>query len=124
MISDVIRTALAKGKKKQTDIAAVYQCDPSVIYSKMRRSSWSAADLARVASIVGAQLAFFFPDGALLRIVEDRPIPKKEAKANKEVKAAKEDNAVNPALPKKNRNTRKKKPNNKQYEQMTFFDET
>lgn len=124
MISDVIRTALAKGKKKQTDIAAVYQCDPSVIYSKMRRSSWSAADLARVAGIVGAQLVFAFPDGELLRIVEDRPIPKKVAQANKEDKAAKEDNAVNPALPKKTRNTRKKKTNNKQYKQMTFFDET
>lgn len=111
MISDVIRTALAKGKKKQTDLATVCQCKPAVIYSKMQRSSWSASDLARVADTVGAQLVFVFPDGELLRILEDRPVARKKAK---------EDKTANPALPKERRSKRKKKSNDEQYEQMAL----
>ena len=115
MISDVIRTALAKGKKKQTDIADVYKCKPAVIYSKMQRSSWSAADLARIADIVGAQLVFVFPDKEMLRIVEDHPVPKKKTVVKKQSKET--------TLQKKARNKGKKKTDNAQYEQ-TMLDLT
>ncbi len=78
MISDVIKTALTKSHKKLLDLADYYKCSPSVIYSKMRRSSWSASDLARIADLVGAKLVFEFPDGDHLRVLEDHSIESKD----------------------------------------------
>lgn len=72
----------------------------------MRRSSWSASDLARIADLVGAKLVFEFPDGDRLRVLEDRSIPKRE----KEKKMSIEKKT--PAWNSKKRKSRKHKTEN------------
>lgn len=113
MISDVIKTALTKSQKKLLDVADCYKCSPSVIYSKMRRSSWSASDLARIADLVGAKLVFEFPDGDRLQILKDHPIPKREKEKSEKPSIEKKP----PVRNSKKRQSKKQKAENTLYEQ-------
>ena len=65
--SSRIKALLELTNTEQTAFAAAFgMTTPQAMNNKLRRDSWSAKDLAKAATICGAQLAFLLPDGSRL----------------------------------------------------------
>lgn len=67
-ISTCVSTALRKAGLKQNDLAAEYGKSKQSMSMKFSRDSWFGKDLVKVAKLVGADLAFVFPDGSKIII--------------------------------------------------------
>ena len=63
--------ALKKAELKQNDLAAAYGKSKQSMSMKFTRDSWFGKDLVKVAKLVGADLAFVFPDGTKIMIEAD-----------------------------------------------------
>ena len=74
-ISSSVKSALNHAGLKQNDLAAAYNPPKSrqSMSMKFSRDSWFGKDLVKVAKLVGAELAFVFPDGSKLKIDTDDP---------------------------------------------------
>lgn len=72
-ISTSVSMALKKAGLKQNDLAASYGKSKQSMSMKVTRESWFGKDLVKVAKLVGADLAFVFPDGTKIRIDSDDP---------------------------------------------------
>ena len=71
-ISEVVRMALAKGKKKNADLSRFLGLSsPTVLNNKLVRDSWSADDLAKVAAFTGGRLVIQFPDGVDIPVMPE-----------------------------------------------------
>ena len=62
-VSASVRAALSMAKKRQLDLAALWETSPQVITNKFRLERWTGEELARVAALTGGKLAFVYPDG-------------------------------------------------------------
>lgn len=72
-ISNSVSMALKKADLKQNDLAATYGKSKQSMSMKFSRDSWFGKDLVKVAKLVGADLAFLFPDGTKITIDTDDP---------------------------------------------------
>lgn len=72
-ISDSVSAALKKASLKQNDLAAAYGKSKQSMSMKFTRDSWFGKDLVKVAKLIGADLAFVFPDGSKIMIDTDDP---------------------------------------------------
>ena len=74
-ISAGVSAALKKANLRQNDLAAAYDKPKSKqsMSMKFSRDSWFGHDLVRVAKLVGADLAFVFPDGTKITLDCDDP---------------------------------------------------
>lgn len=72
-ISDSVSAALKKASLKQNDLAASYGKSKQSMSMKFTRDSWFGKDLVKVAKLIGADLAFVFPDGSKITIDTDDP---------------------------------------------------
>ena len=70
-ISASVRAALEKGEKKHKDLAEQYGVTKQSMSTKFKRDAWFGKDLVAVAKLVGADLAFVFPDGSQIKIDTD-----------------------------------------------------
>lgn len=70
-ISSSVSMALKKAELKQNDLAAAYGKSKQSMSMKFTRDSWFGKDLVKVAKLVGADLAFVFPDGTKIMIEAD-----------------------------------------------------
>ena len=70
-ISDSVSAALKKASLKQNDLAASYGKSKQSMSMKFTRDSWFGKDLVKVAKLIGADLAFVFPDGTKIKIDTD-----------------------------------------------------
>ena len=61
--TEKVKALLALCGKKQVELAKEFDMSPQTMSNKMVRGSWSAADLAKVATFCGCELAFVLPDG-------------------------------------------------------------
>lgn len=79
-ISSSVKSALKKANLKQNDLAESYETPKSKqsMSMKFSRNSWFGKDLVKVAKLVGADLAFVFPDGSMIKIDSDEPDDQKE----------------------------------------------
>lgn len=67
--SSRVKALLELTETDQSTFAAAFgMTTPQAMNNKLRRDSWSAKDLAKAATICGAQLAFLLPDGSRLII--------------------------------------------------------
>ncbi len=62
-VSASVRAALSMAKKRQMDLAALWETSPQVITNKFRLERWTGEELAQVAALTGGKLAFVYPDG-------------------------------------------------------------
>ena len=67
-VSASVRAALSMAKKRQVDIAALWETSPQVIANKFRLERWTGEELARIAALTGGKLAFVYPDGQQIYI--------------------------------------------------------
>lgn len=67
-VSDKVKGLLALSGKKQVELATHFGMSQQTMGNKMRRGSWSANDLAKVAEFCGCKLAFIMPDGQQIAI--------------------------------------------------------
>ena len=72
-ISNSVSMALKKANLKQNDLAASYGKSKQSMSMKFTRDSWFGKDLVKVAKLVGADLAFVFPDGTRITLEADDP---------------------------------------------------
>ena len=72
-ISDSVSAALKKASLKQNDLAAAYGKLKQSMSMKFTRDSWFGKDLVKVAKLIGADLAFVFPDGSKIMIDTNDP---------------------------------------------------
>ena len=72
-ISDSVSAALKKASLKQNDLAVAYGKSKQSMSMKFTRDSWFGKDLVKVAKLIGADLAFVFPDGSKIMIDTDDP---------------------------------------------------
>lgn len=70
-ISSSVSMALKKADLKQNDLAAAYGKSKQSMSMKFTRDSWFGKDLVKVAKLVGADLAFVFPDGTRITLDTD-----------------------------------------------------
>ena len=75
-VSASVRMALAKGNKRQTDLAKLWGYYPQAVNLKFQKERWTAAELAQIAALTGGKLAFIYPDGQ--QILIDPPAEKTE----------------------------------------------
>ena len=83
-VSASVRAALSLAKKRQLDLAALWETSPQVITNKLRLERWTGEELARVAALTGGKLAFIYPDGQQIFI------PSSDAEAMKKEKKLKQ----------------------------------
>jgi hypothetical protein len=55
--------ALAKGNRKQTELAELLGFQRQAVNLKLAKERWTGAELARIAAFTGGRLAFIYPDG-------------------------------------------------------------
>lgn len=67
-ISDKVKAVLALAGKKQQDLAQIFGMTKQTMSNKFARDSWSGKDLAKVAELVGGQLAIIMPDGQTITL--------------------------------------------------------
>ena len=112
-VSASVRAALSMAKKRQMDIAALWETSPQVITNKFRLERWTGEELAQVAALTGGKLAFVYPDGQQIFIPSSETGELKTAKqpktptARKQVPKPAAQKAKPPAKPKA---VKKKKP--------------
>ncbi len=73
-VSTAVRMALAKGNKKQTELAEYLGIQRQPVNLKLAKERWTGAELAKVAELTGGKLAFVYPDGQQILI----EVPEKE----------------------------------------------
>ena len=69
-LSEGVRTALSAAGMNQADLTSVFGVSPQAIANKQSRGTWTAAELMKIASAVGGQLAIDFPDGSKVVLSE------------------------------------------------------
>lgn len=74
-MSDNVKALLTLTGKKQMQLASCFGMAKQAMNNKMRRDSWSANDLAKVAEFCGYKLAFIGPNGTQITLNYD---PKKK----------------------------------------------
>ena len=76
-VSTAVRMALAKGNKKQTELAGFLGIQRQPVNLKLAKERWTGAELARIAAFTGGKLAFIYPDGQqiLIEAPEKEPEP-------------------------------------------------
>jgi len=67
-VSTSVRMALAKGNKKQTELAEMLGFQRQAVNLKLAKERWTGAELARIAEFTGGRLAFIYPDGQQILI--------------------------------------------------------
>ncbi len=67
-VSTAVRMALAKGNKKQTELAEYLGIQRQPVNLKLAKERWTGAELAKVAELTGGKLAFVYPDGQQILI--------------------------------------------------------
>lgn len=67
-VSTSVRMALAKGNKRQTDLAEMLGFQRQAVNLKLAKERWTGEELARVAAFTGGKLAFVYPDGQQILI--------------------------------------------------------
>jgi len=67
-VSTSVRMALAKGNKKQTELAEMLGFQRQAVNLKLAKERWTGAELARIAEFTGGKLAFIYPDGQQILI--------------------------------------------------------
>ena len=67
-VSTAVRMALAKGNKKQTELAEFLGIQRQPVNLKLAKERWTGAELARIADFTGGKLAFIYPDGQQILI--------------------------------------------------------
>lgn len=67
-VSQRVKQVLAGSDKKQFDMASYFGISRQAMSNKIARDSWSAYDLAKVASFVGGELLIKMPDGQMIKI--------------------------------------------------------
>ena len=72
--------ALAKGNKKQTELAELLGFQRQAVNLKLAKERWTGAELARIAEFTGGRLAFIYPDGQQILI----ELPAEDAEGEKE----------------------------------------
>lgn len=70
-ISDGVRAALLVSGKKQKDLMEVFDTTKQGISTKVTKDRWFGRDLVKVAELVGADLAFVFPNGSIIKLEND-----------------------------------------------------
>ena len=125
-VSASVRAALSMAKKRQMDLAALWETSPQVITNKFRLERWTGEELARVAALTGGKLAFVYPDGQQIFIPSsgtgsrtEEMKKAKQPKAPAGQKAAPKPAAKKAKAPAKPKNEKKKKPVE---EQLSMFD--
>lgn len=78
MVSEKIKAILSLTGTRQADLARCLGIAPQSVANKMSRDSWSASDLIKTATLVGAQLAFVLPDGQRILISPGEHVQTKE----------------------------------------------
>ena len=124
-VSASVRAALSLAKKRQLDLAALWETSPQVITNKLRLERWTGEELARVAALTGGKLAFVYPDGQQIFIPSSDAEVMKKAKKLKQPeaptgrKAAPKPAAKKAKTPAKPKAVKVKKPVE---EQLSMFD--
>ena len=72
-ISDCVKAAMTVAGVKQKDLIELFHTTKQGISTKIGRNSWYGKDLVRVAKAMGADLAFVFPNGTVIKIENDEP---------------------------------------------------
>ena len=72
-VSSSFKSVLNHAGLKQNDLAAAYGKTKQSMSMKVTRGNWFGKDLVKVAKLVGADLAFIFPDGTKIIIDTDDP---------------------------------------------------
>lgn len=71
-VSDTIKALLAMTGKKQIDLAKVLgMSSRQAMSNKIKKNSWYASDVIKVAELCGCRLAFVMPDGEHIFIRDD-----------------------------------------------------
>ena len=71
-VSDVIKGLLAMSGKKQAELTSVLGLSSNqAVNNKIRKNSWFASDLLKVAELCGCKLAFVMPDGQCIYLSDD-----------------------------------------------------
>ena len=70
-ISDCVKAAMTVAGVKQKDLIELFHTTKQGISTKIGRNSWYGKDLVRVAKALGADLAFVFPNGTVIKIEND-----------------------------------------------------
>lgn len=70
-ISDGVRAALLVSGKKQKDLMEIFDTTKQGISTKVTKDRWFGRDLVKVAELVGADLAFVFPNGSIIKLEND-----------------------------------------------------
>ena len=83
-ISDGVGSALKVAGKRQKDLAELYGKTKQSMSTKITRDQWFGKDLVKVAKFCGADLAFVFPNGTIIKIESDET-DGKEVKADESV---------------------------------------
>ena len=78
-VSTAVRMALAKGNKKQIELAEFFGIQRQAVNLKLAKERWTGAELARVAAFTGGKLAFIYPDGQQILIEPPAEVPENEA---------------------------------------------
>ena len=71
-VSTAVRMALAKGNKKQTELAEYLGIQRQPVNLKLAKERWTGAELAKVAELTGGKLAFVYPTFPLLRRMDGK----------------------------------------------------
>lgn len=128
-ISASVRAALSMAKKRQKDLAALWETSPQVITNKFRLERWNGEELARVAALTGGKLAFVYPDGQQIFIPSSETGREtevlKKAKISKQQKApAGQKEALKPSARKAKASVKPKAEKTKKpvEEQLSMFD--
>ena len=76
-VSTAVRMALAKGNKKQTELAEFLGIQRQPVNLKLAKERWTGAELTLIAAFTGGKLAFIYPDGQqiLIEAPEKEPEP-------------------------------------------------
>lgn len=77
-VSDKVRALLALRGKRQADLAAHFGMKPQSMNNKIKRDSWSAEDLIKVAEFTGSRVAFVLDDDQKIYL-ESSDLDDKEA---------------------------------------------
>ena len=86
-VSKAVREALKKGKKRQGDLADLWETSPQVVCNKFRLERWSAKDIVQVAAFTGGKLVFVYPDSQQIPIESAAVLREPEAAVKAEENA-------------------------------------
>lgn len=70
-ISDAVKSAMELSGVKQKDLMPLFHTTKQGVSTKIGRNSWYGKDLVKVAKAMGADLAFVFPNGTIIKILND-----------------------------------------------------